>query len=153
MAEMGLTLTCPDFVQGSSISAIHTCDGAGTSPALQWSHTPPETSSFVLIMEDADASDSPVTHWVLFDIPGSVEGLAAQETSIGIPGRNDWHHEGYTGPCPPPRGSEHRYVLRLYALDVASLGLPRGAPRREVENAMRGHVLDQAELMGRYGGR
>jgi Raf kinase inhibitor-like YbhB/YbcL family protein len=150
MAEMRLTLTCPDFVQGGSISMIHTCDGADASPALEWSHTPPETSSFVLLMEDADASDGPVTHWVLFDIPGTAEGLATQETSIGIPGRNDWHHEGYTGPCPPPRSSEHRYVFRLYALDVASLGLPRGATRREVENAMRGHVLVQAELMGRY---
>jgi len=153
MADMGLTLTCPDFVQGGSISAIHTRDGTDTSPALQWSHMPPETGSFVLLMEDLNASDGPVTHWVLFDIPGSAAGLAAQETSIGIPGRNDLHHEGYTGPCPPPRGSEHRYVLRLYALDVATLGLPRGAPRREVENAMRGHVLEQAELMGRYGGR
>jgi hypothetical protein len=101
-------------------------------------------------MEDLDASDGPVTHWVLFDIPGSAEGLAEQEASIGIAGRNDWHHEGYTGPCPPPRGSEHRYVFRLYALDTASLDLPRGAPRRDVEHAMRGHILEQAELMGRY---
>ena len=153
MAEMGLTLTCPAFIQGGPIAPLHTCDGMDTSPALQWSHTPPETSSFILLMEDADAPNGPVTHWVLFDIPGSAEGLAEQEVSIGIPGRNDLHHEGYTGPCPPPRGSEHRYVLRLYALDMASLGLPRGAPRREVENAMRGHVLEQAELMGRYGGR
>jgi len=153
MAEMGLTLTCPDFVQGGSISAIHTCDGTDTSPALQWSHMPAETDSFVLLMEDLDAAGGPVTHWVLFNIPGAAEGLAEKEASIGIPGRNDLHHEGYTGPCPPPRGSEQRYVLRLYALDVASLGLPRGAPRRDVENAMRDHVLEQTELMGRYGGR
>ena len=150
MAEMGLTLTCPAFIQGGPIAVIHTCDGTDTSPALQWSHTPPGTGSFVLLMEDADAPDGPVTHWVLFDIPGSAEGLAEQEESIGIPGRNDLHHEGYTGPCPPPRGSEHRYVLRLYALDVASLGLQRGASRRDVENAMRDHVLKQAELVGRY---
>ena len=150
MAEMGLTLTCPAFIQGGPIAVIHTCDGVNASPALQWGHTPPGTSSFVLMMEDADAPDGPVTHWVLFDIPGSVEGLAEQDTAIGTPGRNDLHHEGYPGPCPPPRGREHRYVLRLSALDVDSLGLPRGASRREVESAMRGHVLKQAELMGRY---
>ena len=102
MAEMGLTLTCPAFIQGGPIAPLHTCDGMDTSPALQWSHTPPETSSFILLMEDADAPNGPVTHWVLFDIPGSAEGLAEQEVSIGIPGRNDLHHEGYTGPCPPP---------------------------------------------------
>jgi len=153
MAERGLTLTCPASILGGPLAPLHTCNGVDPSPALQSCHTPRETSSFILLMEDADAPNGPVTHWVLFDIPGSAAGLAAQETSIGIPGRNDLHHEGYTGPCPPPRGSEHRYVLRLYALDMASLGLPRGAPRREVENAMRGHVLEQAELMGRYGGR
>jgi Raf kinase inhibitor-like YbhB/YbcL family protein len=120
------------------------------SPELHWSHTPPGTCSFVLIMEDPDAPDGPLTHWVLFDVPGSAEGLSEAEASIGIPGRNDFQYEGYAGPCPPPRGGAHRYVLRLYALDAASLGLPRGATRREVENAMRDHCLEHAELMGRY---
>jgi Raf kinase inhibitor-like YbhB/YbcL family protein len=150
MAEMGLTLTCPSFLQGGPISATHTCDGKNISPELHWSHAPPDTGSFVLIMEDLDASDGTLTHWVLFDIPGSAEGLSEKEESIGVAGRNDFHYEGYAGPCPPPRYGAHRYVLRLYALDVASLGLQRGATRREVEHAMRDHGLEHAELMGRY---
>src|SRR5438445_13777132 len=121
MADMGLTLTCPDFVQGGSISAIHTRDATDTSPALQWSHTPPETGSFVLLMEDLNASDGAVTDWVLFDIHGSAAGLAAQETSIDVAGINDLHPEGYTVRCPPPRVSEHRYMLRMYAVSMASL--------------------------------
>jgi Raf kinase inhibitor-like YbhB/YbcL family protein len=104
-------------------------------------------------MEDPDAASGSFTHWVLFDIPGAAQGLAAQAESIGIPGRNDAQHEGYTGPCPPPQHGEHRYFLRLYALDIASLGLQHGATRGEVENAMRDHVLDYTELMGRYARR
>jgi Raf kinase inhibitor-like YbhB/YbcL family protein len=150
MAEMGFTVTCPAFLQGGLIPVIHAYDSKNTSPALQWSHTPPDTRSFVLLMEDADTRDGTLTHWVLFDIPGSAQGLAEQEASLGMPGRNDFQGEGYAGPCPPPRSGVHRYVLRLYALDVESLGLQRGATRRDVENAMRGHILDNAELMGLY---
>jgi Raf kinase inhibitor-like YbhB/YbcL family protein len=87
---------------------------------------------------------------VLFDIPASVSSLAEQEGIIGVPGRNDFQREGYAGPCPPPRRGEHRYFFRLYALDVPSLGLPRGATRGEVEKAMNSHILDDTELMGLY---
>ena len=150
MVEMGFTVTCPAFLQGGLIPAIHAYDGKNTSPALQWSHTPPDTCSFVLIMEDPDAADGTVTHWMLFDIPGAAQGLAEQEASCGIPGRNDFQREGYTGPCPPPHGGAHRYVLRLYALDVDSLGLPCGATRPDVEKAMHDHILAHTEIMGRY---
>src|SRR2546427_12103766 len=102
MAEMGLTLTCPAFIQGGPIAPLHTCDGMDTSPALQWSHTPPETSSFILLMEDADAPNGPVTHWALVDIPGSAEGLAEQDGTIGIPRRHDLPHEGHTERFPTP---------------------------------------------------
>lgn len=150
MAEMGFTLICPSFLPGGPFSATHTCDGKDISPALQWRHQPAETRSFVLIMEDPDAPDGTFTHWVLFDIPGAASGLAEQEVSLGMPGRNDAQYAGYAGPCPPPRSGEHRYILRLYALDVEALGLPCGATRREVENAMQGHILAHTELMGRY---
>jgi Raf kinase inhibitor-like YbhB/YbcL family protein len=150
MAEMGFTLTCPAFRHGGPIPASHTCDTKDTSPELHWSHAPPDTGSLVLIMDDPDAAAGTFTHWVLFDIPTSVGSLSEREASIGVPGRNDMHREGYAGPCPPPRGGEHRYFFRLYALDVPSLGLPRGAARREVEEAMRSHILDDTELMGLY---
>jgi Raf kinase inhibitor-like YbhB/YbcL family protein len=152
MAEMGFTLICPAFRRGL-ISATHTCDGKDISPELHWSHVPPETRSFVLIMDDPDAPNGTFTHWILFDIPGSREGLSEGEESIGIPGRNDFQHVGYKGPCPPPRRGEHRYFFKLYALDIDSLDLLRGASREEVERAMRDHILDRTEFMGRYARR
>jgi Raf kinase inhibitor-like YbhB/YbcL family protein len=139
-----------DSHTGDLIPASHTCDGRDTSPELRWSQTPPETRSFVLIMDDPDAPNGTFTHWILFDVPSSVEGLSAGEEHIGIPGRNDFQHAGYKGPCPPPRRGEHRYFFQLYALDIESLSLARGATRAEVERAMRGHILDRTEFMGRY---
>jgi Raf kinase inhibitor-like YbhB/YbcL family protein len=150
MAEMGFTLSRSAFRRGGPIPASHTCDATDTSPELHWSHAPPDTRSFVLIMDDPDAPSGTFTHWVLFGIPVSVGNISAKEASVGIPGRNDFHREGYAGPCPPPRRGEHRYFFRLHALDVPSLGLPRGATRWEVEKAMRGHILDGTELMGLY---
>jgi Raf kinase inhibitor-like YbhB/YbcL family protein len=150
MAEMGFTLTCPAFRHGGPIPATHTCDAKDTSPELHWSHVPPDTRSFALIMDDPDASSGTFTHWVLFDVPASVGSLSEKEASIGIPGRNDFQREGYAGPCPPPRRGEHRCFFRLYALDVPSLDLPRGATRLEVERTMRSHILGDTELMGLY---
>jgi len=153
MAEMGFTLTCPGFREGGPIPANHTCDGGDTSPQLNWSHVPEGTRSFALIMDDPDAPNGTFTHWVLFDIPGTVDVLSAGEEGIGVPGRNDFQHEGYRGPCPPPRAGDHRYFLTLYALDVETLRLERAATHMDVERAMQGHILDQTTLMGRYARR
>ena len=105
------------------------------------------------MMDDPDAPGGTFTHWVLFDIPAAVEGLSEGERTIGTAGKNDFQHEWYAGPCPPPRRGAHRYFPKLYAVDVESLARKRGATRQEVENAMRGHILDQTALMGRYARR
>ena len=149
-----LELHSPDFDAGGDIPQALTCDGEDRSPELRWKNAPENTQSFALIVDDPDAPGGVFTHWVLFDIPADATGLPA-DTSTGTPGQNDFQNAGYGGPCPPPNDDAHRYIFTLYALDVETLNLERGAKRDAVESAMRDHVLDRTQLMGQYqrGGR
>jgi Raf kinase inhibitor-like YbhB/YbcL family protein len=146
---MTFTLTSTSFSEGAMIPRQHTCDGADRSPPLRWEGAPP-AASYVLIMDDPDAPGGTFTHWVLYDIPGTRTELAEGEQNAGLAGGNDFGRRGYGGPCPPRGRGAHRYFFRLSALDIPSLNLPVGAARRDVEAAMRGHVLATATLMGRY---
>ncbi|MFQ5592644.1 MAG: YbhB/YbcL family Raf kinase inhibitor-like protein [Anaerolineae bacterium] len=140
------------FHEGEAIPKRYTCDGEDVSPELRWEDTPANTRSFALIMDDPDAPGRTFTHWVLFDIPADTtnlpEGLRAGD--IGQSGRNDFSKAGYGGPCPPPGHGPHRYFFTLYALDTDSLNLSDGASRSQVEQALEGHIIGQARLMGRY---
>jgi hypothetical protein len=149
MAEQGFTLNSSAFRNGGVIPATFTCDGEDVSPPLDWLHPPDRTTSFALILIDPDAPNGTFTHWVLWDIPAPTRGLE-RGYAAGTAGRNDFQGAGYGGPCPPANHGDHRYFFRLYALDIGSLGLAAGTRRDEVEEAMRGHILGQAELMGRY---
>jgi Raf kinase inhibitor-like YbhB/YbcL family protein len=152
---MPLTLKSPAFEPGAEIPAVHTCEGADTSPALEWSGLPGGTKSLALVVDDPDAPDPKApkmtwVHWVLHDIPPGSTGLA--EAAKSLPpgtreGLNDWQRTGWGGPC-PPRG-RHRYFFKLFALDrtLGDLGTPTKA---QLEKAMKGHVLAQAEIMGTY---
>jgi Raf kinase inhibitor-like YbhB/YbcL family protein len=146
-----MKLMSPSFTHGGLINAAHTCDGANLSPELRWTAVPDDARSFALIVDDPDAPSGKFTHWVLFDIPATVHELAEGATGVGVAGRNDFQGIGYGGPCPPPKHGEHRYFFKLYALDVAALGLSEGVPRQDLEAPMEPHVLEHAELMGRYG--
>lgn len=155
--EMALTLTSLNFAHGGQIPALHTCEGADRSPALAWAGVPAGTQSLVLIVDDPDAPDPAAprmtyVHWVLYDLPATAHALPEGVASAALPpgtreGQNDWKRTGYGGPCPPI--GRHRYFHKLYALDVTlgDLGRPTKA---QVEAAMRGHVLEQTELMGTY---
>lgn len=151
---MAFTLSSPDFHNGSDIPSQFTCDAADLSPALSWSDPPAGTASYALIADDPDAPAGTWTHWILYDLPASVTSLPEGVAKVdelptgGRQGRNDFHKIGYGGPCPPP-GKPHRYFFRLYALDHL-LSLKPCANRAELEQAMRGHILKQAELMGKY---
>jgi Raf kinase inhibitor-like YbhB/YbcL family protein len=142
------------FSPGGEIPAKYTCDGADVSPTLRWTDPPAGTKGFALITDDPDAPGGTWVHWVLYDIPSTArelpEAVPARETIAGIgrPGANDFKRVGYGGPC-PPGGPAHRYIFRLYALDVQSI-LPSGQGKADLLKAMEGHVLGQAELMGRY---
>jgi Raf kinase inhibitor-like YbhB/YbcL family protein len=154
---MSLALTSSSFDNQGSIPKKHTCEGGDIAPALSWSGAPGATKSFVLIVDDPDAPDPRApkmtwVHWVLYDIPASTTSLPEGTTSKTLPpatheGVNDWKKTGYGGPCPPV--GLHRYFHKIYALDVmlGDLGHPSKAV---VENAMKGHILAQGQLVGTY---
>jgi len=154
---MALEISSPAFGSGAAIPAIHTCEGRDTSPPLEWHGIPRGTRSLVLIVDDPDAPDPREpkmtwVHWVLAnlspDTKGLPEGVAPSALPIGtVEGVNDWKRTGYGGPCPPI--GRHRYYHKLYALDITLDGLKRPT-KAQVDAAMKGHVLEHAELVGTY---
>jgi len=156
MAPSTLTLTSSAFAEGASIPSRFTCDGdRSVSPALSIAGVPEGTKSFALIMDDPDVPkqlhpDGVFDHWVLFNISLDTREIP-EGGSVGVAGENGAGKNAYTGPCPPPQyePSEHRYIFKLYALD-SELALQAGAAKADVEKAMEGHILAQAELIGRY---
>ncbi len=151
------TLTSTSFQHGSAIPPRHTCEGDDLSPPLAWSGVPASAQSLVLIVDDPDAPDpaSPTmtwVHWILYNLPPQAqalsEGVAAENLPAGtLQGLNDWRRTGYGGPCPPI--GRHRYFHKLFALDtrLPDLHNPSWA---QLETAMHGHLLAQAELMAWY---
>lgn len=143
------------FAAGGLIPKKYTCDGSDVSPELTWSGAPAGTQAFALIVDDPDAPGGTWTHWIAWDIPASATNLPESLPKSEIlhsnmrQGRNDFKRIGYNGPCPPP-GKPHRYFFKLYALG-AKLDVKAGASRSELESAMKGKVLGQAEVTGKYG--
>jgi Raf kinase inhibitor-like YbhB/YbcL family protein len=144
MAKM--TLTSPAFSEGEAIPVQFSCDGDNTSPELAWSNIPEGTASLVLIVDDPDAPGGTWDHWILFNLPADLTGLA-QGGSGGTEGNNSWNQTGYGGPCPP--GGTHRYFFKLYAVDT-TLDFPAGTAKGALEAAIAGHILGEAELMGTF---
>ena len=145
-------LTCSAFKNKDEIPSKYTCDGSNINPELFISQVPSQAQSLVLIMDDPDVppsvrADKMWNHWVVFNIPPQTSHIAENSMPPGVAGRNTEGELTYQGPCPPDR--EHRYFFKLYALDIL-LSLSQGASKKEVEAAMRGHILAEAELMGRY---
>jgi Raf kinase inhibitor-like YbhB/YbcL family protein len=150
-----MELSSSSFASGGEIPRRYTCEGQDLAPPLQWSGVPERAASLALIVDDPDAPDPAApqrtwVHWVLYDIAPTASGLP--EGGRPLPqgareGLNDWNRRGYGGPCPPI--GRHRYFFKLYALDTALPALPRPT-KAAVEQAMHGHVLAQAELVGTY---
>ncbi|HEY1242891.1 MAG TPA: YbhB/YbcL family Raf kinase inhibitor-like protein [Bryobacteraceae bacterium] len=149
---MALQVFSSAFADGGWIPDLHTCQGADVSPSLEWSGEPAGTRSFALVMDDPDAPVGTWDHWLLFDVGPQAHNLAQnyKPGSFGICGKNSWGKVAYGGPCPPKGHGPHRYFFRLYALDSPTLGLPAGAGREQVQAAMKGHVLGEAQTMGLY---
>ena len=149
-----MQLTSSAFQSGGNIPKQFTCEGSDISPELTWSGAPSGAKSFALIVHDPDAPRAGGWyHWVAYNIPGTVSSIpesAAKHSKLpggGTQGRNDFGNIGYGGPCPP--SGTHRYFFRLYALD-SELRFSSDAIAKDVEKAMEGHILAQAELMGKY---
>jgi Raf kinase inhibitor-like YbhB/YbcL family protein len=148
-----MEIKSPAFPHDAAIPSRYTCDGADQSPPLSFSGVPEGTKSFALIMDDPDAPNGTWVHWVVWNIPSKTRSLAESvQKSATLPdgthqGVNDFQRTGYGGPCPP--GGTHRYYFKLYALDQP-LELKGGSTKKDLETSMQGHILGQAELIGKY---
>jgi len=151
---MSLKLTSPAFTSGGAIPRQFTCEGPDQSPDLHWSDAPAGTATFAVVMNDPDAPAGDWVHWLVWNIPSTSHGLPAnlardrQLADGTLQGRNSFGKIGYNGPC-PPAGKPHRYFFRVYAVDK-QLELGAGASRAELDLALKGHVLAEAEYMGTY---
>jgi Raf kinase inhibitor-like YbhB/YbcL family protein len=150
-----MLLSSPSFENGGVIPPQFTCRGENISPELSWSGAPPGTKSFALIADDPDAPHGIYTHWILYNIPPKRTGLEPDFPSLGgasgmTQGRNSFGNTGYGGPCPPVGDKPHRYSFRLFALDTV-LDLNKDATKNDLEGAMTGHIVGQAELVGTFG--
>jgi Raf kinase inhibitor-like YbhB/YbcL family protein len=141
------------FEEGGIIPKKHTCDGEDISPPLEWTSVGDGTKTLALICDDPDAPGGTWVHWVIFNIPGDTRDLAEnippkKELPNGAKqGTNDFRKIGYGGPCPP--GGTHRYYFKIYSLDT-DLNLEAGATKTQLLQAMKGHVLGEGQLMGKY---
>jgi hypothetical protein len=142
------------FSHEGKIPSKYTCDGENMNPELQISEVPSNAKSLALIMDDPDIPEfvkqkfdiTVFDHWILFNIKPDAKKIS-ENTAPGIQGKNSRGEAKYAGPCPPDK--EHRYFFKLYALDI-SLNLPEGATKEQVLSAMKGHLLAEAGLMGKY---
>jgi hypothetical protein len=148
-----MEITSSSFNHEGMIPAKYTCDGQNISPPLSWSKAPEKVKSFALICDDPDAPAGIWVHWVIFDLPANVNSLpekvSRQEeiAGLGKNGKNTSGRYGYDGPCPP--GGTHRYYFKLFALDTM-LNLKAGLTKEDLLKAMKGHVLAETQLMGKY---
>jgi len=145
--EARMKVTSSAFQESGSIPSKFTCDGSDTSPPLQIARIPSNAKSLVLVVDDPDAPGGLFTHWVVWNIPPQTNLIAEGSAPKGEQGANDFGKSGYRGPCPPP--GTHRYSFKIFALD-RELELRSGAKRSQVDAAMKGHVIAQGELIGRY---
>jgi hypothetical protein len=147
-AASSISITSTSFQAGGDIPAKFTCNGTNVSPGLQISTVPNEAKSLVLIVDDPDAPHGLFTHWIVWNIDPKTTRVAENSApTAGVQGLNDFGKRNYGGPCPP--SGTHRYFFKIFALDT-KLELKSGARRAELDAAMRGHILAQGELMGRY---
>ena len=143
-----LTITSPVFKDNGNIPKQYTCDGKDVNPPLVIENIPRGAKSLALIVDDPDAPVDIWVHWVVWNMdPGTSE---IKETSVppgAIQGRNDFRKTSYGGPCPP--SGTHRYFFKLYALDTV-LTLGGNSTKHDLERAMQGHILGEAQTVGLY---
>jgi Raf kinase inhibitor-like YbhB/YbcL family protein len=151
-----MKLTSTAFSEGGMIPAQYTCNGPDVSPPLNWEDVPEETKSLALIADDPDAPVGTWVHWVLYNLPADTHELQEDlpKTKVlpngAMQGTNDFRKIGYNGPCPP--GGTHRYFFKLYALDEL-VDLNPGARKKDLLDAMKGHILAECQLMGKFSRR
>ena len=142
-----LSVSSPAFQQNGSIPPEFTCDGAGKNPALEIGGLPAGAKSLALIMDDPDAPMGTFVHWVVYNLSPQTKEIAENSKPQGDEGQNGAGKTGYIGPCPP--SGTHHYHFKLYALDTM-LDFPQIPDKKAVEDKMRNHIIDKAELVGLF---
>jgi Raf kinase inhibitor-like YbhB/YbcL family protein len=143
-----MKLSSADFKEGENIPERFTCDGKDISPTLQIEGVPKVAKSLVVIVDDRDAPGGNFTHWLMWNVvPNLAEIVGNKPPSNAVQGVNDFGKNKYSGPCPPP--GIHRYYFTVFALDT-TLDLPSKSKRKAVDSAIKGHIIAEATLMGRY---
>lgn len=151
---MAFNITTTAFEYGASIPVKHTCKGDDLSPPLSWDEVPKGTTSLALIMEDPDAPGGTYTHWIVYNLPPESTGLEAitpiqkHLKNGATQGKNDFGKTGYGGPC-PPKGEEHRYFFRLFALKK-KLPPESANKAKDFYNSINGLIIEKAEYMGKF---
>jgi Raf kinase inhibitor-like YbhB/YbcL family protein len=155
-------LTSPTFSDGGMLTKkqaaddpMRMCGGENVSPALAWANAPDKTKSFVVFMLDPDGLlGQGVSHWLGYNIPMSVKGLAEGEITKGSKnfagGKGTRDNALYIGPCPPIGDAPHHYVFTVVATDLDPGALKPGMTRDEVYAAIKGHTLGGASVIGKY---
>lgn len=146
--NINMKLTSSAFTHNSNLPAKYSCDGQGINPPLQIADIPANAQSLVLIFDDPDAPAGTFVHWLVWNIEPQTTTIAENSVPNGAAlGSNSARKSSYFPPCPP--SGTHHYVIKLYALDI-KLDLVAGANKTVLEQAMQGHILDSAELIGLY---
>lgn len=140
-----LTISSAAFSQGGHIPKKYSCEGEDINPPLEISGFPKETKTLAIIVEDPDAPRGIFDHWVAWNIEPN-EAIT-ENANVGSSGRNSFGKTGYGGPCPP--SGSHRYYFKVYALDTR-LDLAADSGKKQLQEAMEGHILASGELMGHY---
>ena len=146
-----MQIISPAFLNNQNIPSKYTCDGEGINPPLEFKEIPPNAQSLVLIVDDPDAPNGTWVHWTLWNIDSITTSIA--ENSVppkAIAGQTSSGQNIYGGPCPP--SGTHRYFFKLYALD-SKLSVTSFSFKEDLEKAMQGHIISQAELVGLYSRR
>jgi len=142
-------VTSTAFQQNEQIPVEYGLAGKNSNPPLTFSEVPPEAKSLALIVEDPDAPGGVFAHWILYNVsPAVMQVMSGELPMNAVPATNDFGDQAYAGPKPP--SGMHRYVFKLFALDKVLNTMQPTAKRKELYAAMEGHVLDQAELTGRF---
>jgi Raf kinase inhibitor-like YbhB/YbcL family protein len=146
-----MELTSNAFDEGDQIPVEYTCDGDDISPPLSWSDVPEDARSFVIVLEDVDASGGPFRHWGIFNIPADDRVLPSDipprsEEMELRQAKNGFGTVGYEGPCPPRSDSEHSYRFRIYALSISELEFPEPPKVVELKESLRPHLIGHTEL-------
>jgi len=145
-----MQITSSEFSNNGTIPSQYTCDGQDMNPPLEFKDVPGQAKSLVLIMDDPDAmkpAGKIWDHWVVFNISPDTKEIKEDQEPQGVYGLGTSNNLKYHGPCPPD--GQHRYFFKLYALDII-LALPESSTKKQVEEAMNGHILSQTQLIGLY---